>query len=177
MGEARMTRDRAAPRAAAGDADGRGGPGGGDREVAAPGAPAPRAMPAGDGPGLAARRRRGRASHHAGRTAEGVVARHYARSGLAVIEARWRGEAGEIDLVLRDGEGPEAGLVFVEVKSAPDHAQAARSLTPRQAARILEAGAEYLGAQPEGQLTEARFDVALVDRAGRVEIIENALGQ
>ena len=135
------------------------------------------ALPPEEAPDRAARRLRGRASHHSGRAAEGAAARHYARAGLALIEARWRGAAGEIDLVLRDGEGPRAGLVFVEVKSAPDHARAARSLTPRQAARILEAGAEYLGGQPLGQLTKARFDVALVDRAGRVEVIENALGQ
>ena len=131
----------------------------------------------GEGPDLAARRRRGRVAHHTGRAAEGAVARHYAQAGLAVIDVRWRGEAGEIDLVLREGDGPGAGIVFVEVKSAPDHARAARSLTPRQAARILAAGAEYLGAQPLGDLTAARFDVALVDRAGRVEIVENALGQ
>ena len=139
-------------------------------------APAPR-RPAEDGPALAARRRRGRTADRAGRAAEGAVARHYARTGLAVVEARWRGLAGEIDLVLRDGEGTEAGLVFVEVKAARGHAEAARALTPRQVARLLEAGAEYLGTQPMGQLTEARFDVALVDRSGRVEIIENALGQ
>ena len=75
--------------------------------------------------------------------------------------------------MLRDDEG----VVFVEVKAARDHAAAARSLTPRQVARILGAGAEYLGTQPGGQLTPARFDVALVDRSGRVEVIENALGQ
>ena len=85
----------------------------------------------------------------------------------------WRGAAGEIDLVLRDGEG----VVFVEVKAARDHASAARSLTPRQVGRLLDAGAEYLGGCAEGQLTPARFDVALVDRAGLVEVIENALGQ
>ena len=128
-------------------------------------------------PARAGRASRGRTAHHAGRAAEGTVARHYARAGLPTIEARWRGRAGEIDLVLRDGEGPDAGLVFVEVKASRDHARAARSLTPRQVARLLEAGAEYLGTQPLGQLTPARFDVALVDRSGRVEIIENALGQ
>ena len=121
----------------------------------------------------APRRRRGRTAHHSGRAAEGIVARHYEGLGLAAIEARWRGEAGEVDLILRDGEG----VVFVEVKAARDHAAAARSLTPRQAERILAAGAEYLGTLPGGQLTPARFDVALVDRSGRVEIVENALGQ
>ena len=34
---------------------------------------------------------------------------------------------------------------------------------------------EFVGGEPAGQLTEMRFDVALVDGQGRIEIIENAL--
>ena len=117
-------------------------------------------------------RSRGRVAHHGGLAAEEVVARHYERRGVALVEARWRGEAGEIDLVLRDG----AALVMVEVKQARDHDRAARALGPRQAERVLAAAAEYLGTQPGGQLTEMRIDLALVDRAGRVAIVENALG-
>jgi putative endonuclease len=117
--------------------------------------------------------RAGRVAYHAGLSAEEVVARRYAGRGVALVEARWRGEAGEIDLVLRDGEG----LILVEVKAARSHRAAAASLSPRQAERVLAAGAEYLGAQPLGQLTPVRFDLALVDRSGRVEIVENALGQ
>ena len=121
----------------------------------------------------AALSRRGRASYHSGLSAEKAVSRHYARRGHALVEARWRGEAGEIDLVMRDGEG----LVLIEVKAARSHAGAAAALSPRQAARLLRAGAEYLGGQPMGQLTPVRFDLALVDRSGRVEVVENALGQ
>lgn len=117
-------------------------------------------------------RLRGGTAHHAGLGAEEVVARHYERLGLPCLETRWRGEAGEIDLVLGDAEG----VVFVEVKAARDHARAAASLTARQAARLLEAGAEFLGTLPQGQLTPARFDLALLDRSGRIEIVENALG-
>jgi putative endonuclease len=40
--------------------------------------------------------------------------------------------------------------------------------------RIHAAAAEFIGAQPYGQLTELRFDLALVDRGGRIEIRENA---
>ena len=116
--------------------------------------------------------RRGRVSYHAGLSAEEVVVRHYAGRGARPVETRWRGEAGELDLVLRDGDG----LIVVEVKAARSHAGAAAALSPRQAARILSAGAEYLGGQPLGQLTPVRFDLAVVDRSGRVEVIENALG-
>lgn len=117
--------------------------------------------------------RRGRTAHHLGLAAEEVVARHYARLGHALVEARWRGTSGEIDLVLSDGDG----LLLVEVKAARDHARAAAALSPRQAERLLRAGEEYLGGRPLGQLTPVRFDLALVDRAGRVAVVENALGQ
>jgi putative endonuclease len=41
-------------------------------------------------------------------------------------------------------------------------------------ARICTAASEYLAQEPLGQLTPVRFDVALVDGAGRIEILENA---
>ena len=64
----------------------------------------------------------------------------------------------------------------MEVKSARSLDRAALRLAPRQAARILSAAEEFLGSQPDGALTESRVDVALVDRQGRIEVIENALG-
>lgn len=115
---------------------------------------------------------RGATSYHAGLNAEKIVERHYAALGHAVLARRWRGAGGEIDLVLADG----AGLIFVEVKAAADFARAAARVSPRQQQRIFAAAGEYLAAMPAGQLTETRFDVALVDRRGRVEVIVNALG-
>ena len=87
-------------------------------------------------------------------------------------ERRWRGSAGEIDLIVEDG----AGLVFVEVKASEDFARAAEQLSERQMGRIYAAASEYLGLMPTGQATETRFDVALVDGVGRVEILEAAFG-
>ncbi len=43
--------------------------------------------------------------------------------------------------------------------------------------RICASAEEYLGTQPRGQLTDVRFDVALVDGQGVVRVIENAFGQ
>ncbi len=125
-------------------------------------------------------RLRGALAHQAGRLAEAQVARHYAARGMTVLATRWRGRGGEIDLILRDGEGGAdgrgAGLVFVEVKKARDLAAAAQRLRPAQMARLQAAAAEFLGGQPAGLDTPARIDVALVDAQGRVEVIENALG-
>jgi putative endonuclease len=118
------------------------------------------------------RARSGALNHVVGQSAEEIVERHYALQGQPVAERRWRGSAGEIDLVARDG----AGLIFVEVKRARDFALAAERVTLRQMRRICEAASEYLGRMPLGQATEVRFDVALVDGLGRVQVVENAFG-
>ena len=36
------------------------------------------------------------------------------------------------------------------------------------------AATEFLAGEPKGQLTDVRFDVALVDDKGRIEVLENA---
>ena len=118
------------------------------------------------------RKLRGQTADAAGRAAEAMVARAYARQGLPVISHRWRGLSGEIDLIARNGDG----LIFIEVKKSRTHARAAQSLSPRQMQRLYGAAAEFLDTQPNGSLTEARFDVALVDETGRIDIIENAFG-
>lgn len=115
---------------------------------------------------------KGSMRHHSGLAAEDIVASHYARRGHPTQTQRWRGTAGEIDLVAADGEG----LIFIEVKKATSHAQAAERLSPRQIGRICDTAAEYLAGMPRGQLTPCRFDVALVDEVGRVEVLENAIG-
>jgi putative endonuclease len=113
---------------------------------------------------------RGSVAHHAGRAAEDAVARHYQRAGCALAAERWRGKAGEVDLVLRDGPV----WIFVEVKSGRDRDSAAARITPRQVRRIQMAALEFLGEKAEEAFPEMRFDAALVDRAGRIDVIENA---
>lgn len=115
---------------------------------------------------------RGQIAYHSGLAAEDGIARHYERRGLSVAGRRWRGQGGEIDLVVRDG----AALVFVEVKKARDFAAAALRLSRGQMRRLTDAAQEYLGGEPAGSLTDMRFDVALVDARGRFRIVENAFG-
>ena len=112
----------------------------------------------------------GATSYHAGLAAEEQVACLYGRSGRDVCARRWRGSAGEIDLIARNG----AEVIFIEVKQSATHALAAEHLTPRQMARIYASASEFLAGEPGGQLTECRFDVALVDAGGKIEILENA---
>jgi putative endonuclease len=118
------------------------------------------------------RREKGRLAYHGGLMAEALVASDYERRGRSVAHRRWRGRSGEIDLILRDGPL----LIFVEVKHADSHAAAAERLIPPQIARLQAAAEEFIGGEPDGLASEMRFDVALVDRMGRIDIIENAIG-
>ncbi|NRB17538.1 MAG: YraN family protein [Rhodobacteraceae bacterium] len=119
------------------------------------------------------RQDRGQRAYLAGTAAEDQVAKHYEQRGYSIAERRWRGAGGEIDLIFRLG----AALVFVEVKHSKTRAQAAARITQAQMQRIYASAGQYLETEPAGQLTESRFDVALVDGAGMIEIIENAFGQ
>ncbi len=112
----------------------------------------------------------GSVSYHAGLVAEEMVAADYARRGLRLERRRWRGKRGEIDLILREDDR----VIFVEVKKSRDFARAAESLSQRQVQRILGAAEEFVANEPKGLLTEMRFDLAMVDALGRIEILENA---
>ena len=113
----------------------------------------------------------GAVSYYSGLQAEDQVARHYGVTGRTLAARRWRGKAGEIDLIFREG----AGLVFVEVKRAASFARAAERLGARQMRRIYGAASEFLAGEPNGQNTDVRFDVALVNGQGAIDIIENAI--
>lgn len=110
-------------------------------------------------------------NYHAGLAAEDSVLRQYLDSGHALLAQRFRGLRGEIDLVLRKG----ASVVFVEVKKSRSFDAALARLGPAQIGRIVDTASEFLGTQPLGQMTETRFDVALVNASGEVRVMENAL--
>lgn len=123
-----------------------------------------------DRPVSNSRRARGVTSELAGRMAEDCVRRDYLGQGYAFIQSRWRGRSGEIDLIFsRDDE-----FVFVEVKKSSHHARAAERIDHRQIDRIGKTALEFCAGLASGMLTLMRFDAALVDQGGRVEIIENA---
>jgi putative endonuclease len=113
----------------------------------------------------------GLVSHLKGRAAEDRVLQAYQATGHRLVCHRWRGPGGEIDLVLeKDDE-----VVFVEVKSSRNFAAAAAHLTRRQIGRLMASAEAALGFFPKGSLTPMRFDVALVDGGGRIDVIPNAL--
>jgi putative endonuclease len=90
--------------------------------------------------------------------------------GFTILRRRARTKGGEIDVVAE-----RAGLVvFAEVKCRPDLATAAYALGARQQMRLLAAAEILLGENPGWGSAGARFDVLLVDRAGRVRRISDA---
>lgn len=115
---------------------------------------------------------RGMLAYQAGQSAELGVERHYERMGAVTVARRWRGASGEIDLILDGGDG----LIFVEVKKSRSHARAAHALSRRQMERLCMASQEFLDQHGYSSLTDMRFDVALMDGQGHIDVIENAFG-
>lgn len=114
----------------------------------------------------------GQIGYHAGLHAEQQVSDFYQAEGFELAGERWRGKRGEIDLIAeRDGQ-----FVFVEVKKSKTFAQAAQRLSTRQQNRIYHAAEEFMAQRSDATLHCCRFDVALVDSHGRVEILKNAIG-
>lgn len=112
---------------------------------------------------------RGKRNYLAGIAAENQIAAAYERRGFPLVARRWRGRAGEVDLIVGDGDG----LVFVEVKKSRDFASAMEALTSAQIHRIAQTATEFVASQPNGLMTDMRLDVALVNACGEFEIIEN----
>ena len=117
------------------------------------------------------RRRRKEAGEAFGRAAEARAASALGADGWRVLGQRVRTGAGEIDLVVERG-----GLVaFVEVKARPTFAGAAGALGARQRARLVAAAELWLARNPEITAEAGiRFDVLLVDGAGRIRRIADA---
>ena len=121
----------------------------------------------------ATRRRRartGRSSQSLGVRAEARAIEALAADGWTIVGRRLRTAAGEVDLVATR----EGLTAFVEVKSRPSLSDAAASLGARQQARLVAAAGLLLAANPDWGLAGVRFDVVLVDQAGRVRRIADA---
>lgn len=111
----------------------------------------------------------GAVSYHAGKAAEEIVAKSYVENGFIEEHRRWKSKDGEIDLIVSKG----VQTIFVEVKKSRCFASAAQRITQRQMLRIQNSAARYMSRLPNGLDSDVRFDVALVDERGAIDIIEN----
>jgi putative endonuclease len=116
------------------------------------------------------RRQTGRHAHASGIAAEEAACRALITDGWTILGRRVRTTAGEIDVVAE-----KSGILsIVEVKSRPTLAQAAIALTARQQSRLLAACEIILAQHPDWGAQGVRFDILLVDPAGKVRRIKDA---
>ena len=98
------------------------------------------------------------AAFRTGLSAESRAAAYLMAKGYRILAKRFRTPHGEIDLVAR-----KRNLVaFVEVKARASLDEAAYAVTPRQQARIINAGQVWLVAHPDHAELELRFDAILI---------------
>jgi putative endonuclease len=92
---------------------------------------------------------------------------------MAWIESNWRCRAGEIDLVMRDGDE----LVFVEVKLRRGEAagRAEEAVNASKATKLLRSGSWYLAEHSELGDPTWRVDLLAItlDRSGRIERVSH----
>jgi putative endonuclease len=109
-------------------------------------------------------------SYYKGLMAESKVADHYMQYGHRAKASRMKTAYGEVDLIMEKNNQ----YVFVEVKCSKTFAQAAIRISQRQIERIHAAAEDYLAKLGLLGVVDCRFDAALVDANGRIEIVENA---
>lgn len=95
-----------------------------------------------------------------GRRGEDIAAEYLQRKGLVLLSRNWRCRAGELDLVLTDGDR----LVVCEVKtrSGPGYGRPAEAVTRHKANRIRLVTRYWL-AEFRVRWCEVRFDVVAVE--------------
>jgi putative endonuclease len=109
-----------------------------------------------------------------GEYGERVAARHLAGLGMRVLDRNWRCDAGEIDLVLRDGDV----LVVCEVKTRVSDACGTphEAVTPDKLDRLKRLAllwAEAHGVHPP----DTRIDLVAVHRPARgAAVVEHVPG-
>jgi putative endonuclease len=106
-----------------------------------------------------------------GAEGERAAAAWYQARGYQVVAQNWRCREGELDLVLAHGRT----LVFCEVKtrSSDRFGTPAEAVTWTKQQKVRLVASRYLD-DPPFRFRGLRFDVAVVDRRGTVEVIEAA---
>jgi putative endonuclease len=111
-----------------------------------------------------------RTAYATGIAAEDLACAALRADGWTIHARRLRTKAGEVDAVAE-----KAGiLALIEVKHRRCLAEAAAAITTRQQSRLLGACEIILGDHPDWGINGVRFDVLLVDPAGRVRRITDA---
>ena len=105
--------------------------------------------------------------YESGISGEALAEQYLCRQGMSILARRYRGEDGEIDLVMQDDET----VVFVEVKARPSARAGAglMAVTPSKQRRMTHAATVFL-MEREWMERSVRFDVVEVTRDGVLHI-------
>lgn len=98
---------------------------------------------------------------------EEMAARHLVAGGMVLLDRNWRCEAGEIDLVLREGDD----LVVCEVKTRSSEVGGTphEAVDARKVARLRRLAALWLASHP-ARPRDVRLDLVAVMRPRRGEM-------
>lgn len=105
--------------------------------------------------------------YKAGVRGEARAEAYLCEKGMTLLDRRYRGQDGEIDLIMRDGDI----IVFVEVKARPGGAAGSglAAVTPAKQRRITHAAMDYL-IRREVMGCAVRFDVVEISEGGILHI-------
>lgn len=105
-----------------------------------------------------------------GLVAEQWVARFLTRQGLKLVTRNFTCSAGEIDLIMRDGQT----FIFVEVRhrTSDRFGSAIESITAAKRRKLLRAAQAYLQSRVKGAEPPCRFDVVGINGPLRVENVQ-----
>jgi putative endonuclease len=109
-----------------------------------------------------------------GRFGEAYAARHLVEQGMVLLDRNWRCDAGEIDLVLRDGRV----LVICEVKtrSSTAYGSPLEAVSQVKAARLRRLAARWL-AEHHLRPDDVRIDlVGVLAAPGRTPRVDHVTG-
>jgi putative endonuclease len=101
--------------------------------------------------------------HLLGLRAEEAAARWLSGRGWSVIDRRWRGVHGELDLVCRDRDGLLVG-VEVKVRTSGRSGSGVESVDRRRVHRLRRALAEYAAGRSPG--SDLRLDLVTLSPQG-----------
>lgn len=115
-------------------------------------------------------RRKTDTGHAFGLRAEAVAVLILRLKGYRIVARRWRGAAGEIDIIARRG----GVMAFVEVKARGRIEDALACLQPRNRDRISRAAAQFCAQRPEYAGLTLRFDFIALAPPWRWRHLDNA---
>lgn len=98
---------------------------------------------------------------------EALAEEYLCRLGMSVVARRFRGQDGEVDLIMLDGET----VIFVEVKNRPRGrvGSGLAAVTPNKQRRLANAALAFL-VQREWTDRPVRFDVVEISEQGVLHV-------